>query len=304
MIAVISHDAGGAEVLSSYVRMFDLDCCYVLAGPAYKIFESKLGIVKNIPLEEAISQAKSIICSTSWQSDIEFNAIKSARRLGKRSVSFLDHWVNYRDRFVREGETVLPDEIWVGDCMAEAMAKETFPGATVILKENPYLKDIQKELLAFQIHRPLDPETITVLYVCEPISTHALLRHGDARHWGYVEEDALYYFLSNISLLGKPIERIVIRPHPSEELDKYNWVLEKFNLPIQFGETRPLIEEIIKSDVVVGCESMAMVVALLADKKVLSCIPPNGRACRLPHVEIASLQNIIENKRTIYGDVK
>lgn len=297
MIAVISHDAGGAEILGSYVRQQGLDCCLVLEGPARKIFERKLGSIETRTLEEAIQQSASILCGTSWQSDLEFNAIKLARSLGKHSVAYLDHWVNYRDRFVRSGETILPDEIWVGDAMAEAMAKKIFPGVMVKLVDNPYLQDIRQELIAIQAHRPSSPDSLSVLYVCEPISEHALMRHGSARFWGYVEEEALRYFLSNISALDKPIERIRIRPHPSERAEKYSWVQTEFDLPIEMGGAHTLLEEIADSDVVVGCESMAMVVALLAGKKVVNCVPPEGRACVLPHTEIVSLQDILENGR-------
>lgn len=300
MIAVVSHDAGGAEILSSYIRLHNLDCLYVLDGPARQIFERKLGPIKTHSLLDAISQSASIICSTSWQSDIEFNAIKLARTLGKSSIAFLDHWVNYRDRFVRFGETVWPDEVWVGDAIAMTIAKQVLPNLPITVVDNPYLKDVEKELLAYQIYRLSSPVCISVLYVCEPISTHALLRYGDARYWGYVEQEALRYFLSNISALGKPIERILIRPHPSEHVDKYAWAQHEFNLTINFGGTRPLLEEIVGSDVVVGCESMAMVIALLANKKVVSCIPPSGRACVLPHSEIISFQNILENKESLY----
>ena len=297
---IVSHDAGGAEVLSSYVRQNNLDCLYVLEGPALKIFERKLGPIKNISIEDAINQSISIICSTSLQSDIEFSAIKLARDMGKHSIAFLDHWVNYHKRFVRSGLTVLPDEIWVGDMMALALAKKVFPVTPVTLIDNPYLQDVKQELLAYEKHRPLRLDSIAILYVCEPISEHAMLHHGNPRFWGYVEEEALRYFFSNISVLGRSIERILIRPHPSEPIDKYNWMQQEFKLPIQLGGARPLLEEIADSDLVVGCESMAMVVALLADKKVISCIPPGGRPCVLPHSKITSLQNILQNKRLIY----
>lgn len=296
MIAVISHDAGGAEILSSYVRQQDMDFLYVLEGPACKIFERKLGPIEAHPLEEAIRQSASILCGTSWQSDIEFNAIKLARSLNKHSVAYLDHWVNYRERFVRSGEAILPDEIWVGDTMAEAMAKEIFQNHPVTLVNNPYVQDIRQELTAVPTHRLPNQNLISVLYVCEPISEHALMRYGNARFWGYVEEEALRYFLANVSALGKPIERILIRPHPSERAEKYNWVQREFDLPIEMGGARTLLEEIADSDVVVGCESMAMAVALLADKRVISCVPPGGRACILPHSEIVSLQDILEYK--------
>jgi hypothetical protein len=294
MITVVCHDAGGAEIVSSYIRQTGLECLYVVEGPACKIFERKLGLIQTLPLEVAIRQSSSILCGTSWQSDIEINAIKLARSLGKRSIAFLDHWVNYRDRFIRMDEIFLPDEIWVGDAMAEAMAKKIFPRLPVTVIDNPYMRDIRQELAEIKMQRVPNHESISLLYVCEPVSEHALLRHGNARFWGYEEGDALRYFLSNVSALGRPIERILIRPHPSERTEKYIWAQQEFELPIEMGGVRTLLEEIIDSDVVLGCESMAMVIGLLAGKKVVSCIPPGGRACVLPHTEIISLQDMIK----------
>jgi len=121
----------------------------------------------------------------------------------------------------------------------------------------------------------------------------------NAYHWGYVEEDALRYFLSNVSALGKPIERILIRPHPSESAEKYSWVQNEFALPIEMGGLHLLLEEIAGSDVIVGCESMAMVVALFAGKTVISCIPPGGRNCVLPHTEIINFQDFLWIKATV-----
>jgi hypothetical protein len=294
MIAVISHDAGGAEILSSYIRRNEIDCLYVLDGPALVIFERKLGSLKLLSLNDALDQSTSIICGTSWQSDIELQAIKLARSSGKHSIAYLDHWVNYHDRFLRSVEVVLPDEIWVGDMMAKTIAQKVFPDILIRLVDNPYFKDIQDQL-AKQVIRSSVGDSITVLYVCEPISTHALLRHNDAKFWGYTEEDALRYFLSNITALRKPIDRVLIRPHPSEQIEKYSWIKNEFQLPIELAGNRSLFEEILDCDVIVGCESMAMIVALLAGKKVISCIPPGGRPCVLPHTEIINFQSILEN---------
>lgn len=291
MLAIISHDAGGAEILSSYARQEKLECLYVLGGPALKIFKRKLGEIETCSLEEALRRSTSILCGTSWQSDLEFDAIKQARSIGTRSVTFLDHWVNYVERFTRSGETWLPDEIWVGDVMAESMAKRLFPLTTIRQVENPYVNDIKQELVAAKVQQASGSNNIRVLYVCEPVREHALLRFGNERHWGYIEEEALRYFLASIATLGAPIERVVIRPHPSEAVDKYNWVQYEFDLPIVMGGTRSLLEEIAESDVIVGCESMAMVVGLVAGKRVISCIPPNGKPCSLPHHEIEKLHN-------------
>lgn len=293
-LAVVSHDAGGAEILSSYIKREALHPIYVLEGPSRKIFERKLGTLEVVSLEQGLQQATSILCGTSWQSDLEFNAIKHARALGKSVVAFIDHWVNYKERFIRSGETCLPNEIWVGDPVAEAMAKDIFPGHPIILEKNPYFEDIQDQLASFGApHHGITDET-AVLYVCEPVREHAKLRHGNERYWGYTEEEALRYFLRNISALGRKVTRIQIRPHPSEPKEKYKWVQDEFfSLPIVAGGTDTLLAEIVASDVVVGCESMAMVIGLFAGKRVISSIPRGGRACVLPHKGIEHLQNLI-----------
>ena len=293
IVAVISHDAGGAEVLSSYVRRQGLHCLYVLQGPARKVFERKFGNIETLSLDDAIRQAEWVLCGTSWQSELEFDAIKLARALGKRSVAFLDHWVNYRERFERKGDLNLPDEIWVGDPIAAELAGKIFDHTPIRLVENPYFMDIRAEMLAAPVVRSGDTERLAVLYVCEPVHEHALRQYGDERYWGYTEEDALRYFLANVAVLGKPVERILIRPHPSEAANKYDWAKDEFDLPIAFGGSRSLFEEIADSDVVVGCSSMAMVVGLLAGKRVISSIPPGGPRCALPQPEIELMQQLL-----------
>jgi hypothetical protein len=301
MIAIISHDAGGAEVLSSYVRQNGGDYGYVLDGPARKIFSRKLGNLAELSLEDALKRSASIFCGTSWQSDLEFEAIKQAHMQRKHSVTFLDHWVNYSERFTRFGETCLPDEIWVGDDYALSLASKVFKGTLVVRVDNPYLLDAKMELSGIKNQSLAESDLLSILYICEPVGEHAFLRYGDRRYWGYVEEDALRYFLSNISVLGKPIKRIVIRPHPSETQEKYRWVSSEFSLPIEFGGASTLFEEMANSNFIVGCESMAMVVALMAGKTVMSCIPQGGKPCSLPHDGIISLQNVLALKSMVFA---
>lgn len=294
MLAVVSHDAGGAEVISSFVRRHRPDCLFVLEGPARGIFERKLGPLAILPLDEAIQQGTSLLCGTSWRSDLELRAIASARSCHRRSTAFLDHWTCYPERFSRPGEARLPDEIWVGDRMAEGIARNAFPGLTITLVDNPYFADIRDEFAKRDLVRAADSHGKSVLYVCEPLGEQALLQYGDERYWGYNEEDALRYFLANAGALGSPIERIVIRPHPSEAAAKYHWAQAECSLPVMFGGGSPLIDEIVASDVVIGCESMAMVVALLGGKTVITSIPPGGKTCSLPHPDIISLQSLLK----------
>lgn len=292
MIAVVSHDAGGAEILSSWLLKCDKPYCLVLEGPAKAIFQRKLGTSQTLALQEAIKQCDWVLCGTSWQSNLERLAIVQAKAADKKVVSFLDHWVNYKERFQELGESVYPDEIWVGDVEAERIAHTHFPGRTIILKPNPYFQDLR---LALDKVKAVSANVAqsSVLYICEPIREHALLQHGDERYLGYTEIDALHYFLNNLIVLGSPIGRIKIRPHPSESKDAYDWVKQEFSLMIEIGGDKTLLEETAEADVVVGCESMAMVVGLMAKRRVISTIPPGGNPCSLPHVEIEHMQDLV-----------
>lgn len=292
MIAVISHDAGGAEILSSWLRHNNEPYCLVLGGPAIAIFERKLGECQIHTLADAIDKCDWVLCGTSWQSNLEKQAIAQAKAVGKKVVAFLDHWVNYLPRFQDQGITTYPDEIWVGDADAEKIAKTTFPGIKVVLQPNPYFLDLRAELDA--IVEPLhDTSRCSVLYICEPIREHALLAYGNERHWGYTEEDALQFFFKNIDALGVPVTEIKIRPHPSEGKNKYDWARQEHPLVIETTSSKTLIEQVVDADVVVGGASMAMVVALLGKKRVISSIPPGGDACPLPHKGIEHLQVLV-----------
>jgi hypothetical protein len=288
-IAIVAHDAGGAEVLSSYVARHSSSCMFVLEGPAVKIFERKLGVITLTPLEEAIDACGSLLCGTSWESDLEWQAISAAQAADKPAVAFLDHWVNYRKRFVRRGIEQLPDVIWIGDEVAEKLARKTFPETSVQRVPNPYFEDIRDELL--ELDSATEPAVrggLRVLFLCTPVKEHEVKR-------GYTEFDALRYFFANRSALGKPISTLVIRPHPSEEPEKYGSIVAEFGEGVSLGGDKSLLREIAESDVVLGCGSMAMVVALVAGRRVISAVPPGGRPSALPHLEIESLQ-ALQNK--------
>ena len=290
--AVVSHDSGGAEILSSYLSRLGTTELLVLEGPAVGIFERKLGAIKPLPLEEAIQRSAWILTGTSWQSDLEWRAIVRASELGKRSVAFLDHWINYKERFLREGRLCMPYELWVGDEHAVRIVREQFGDQRVRLVENPYFEDMRRAFAS--VEAPVRGHRGTViLYVTEPMREHGLLHYGDERYFGYTEEEAVQYFLENLRFIARDVERIVIRAHPSEPEQKYAWARQRVDARVDISEAKSLIEEIAAADIVVGCESMAMVVALLGGKRVISAIPPGGHSCALPHPEIEMLQDLI-----------
>jgi hypothetical protein len=296
-VAVACHDAGGAEIISSWLNHRNGPASAVIDGPAKLIFKRKCPHIEVLTLDDALTKSDWLMCGTGWQGDFERLAIAKARSIGKKTVAFLDHWVNYLERFQMFGKLILPDEIWVSDKYAEKIALSLFKETPILLKTNYYLQDIKEKILNTQAQET----SITngkLLYVCEPIAEHAVLRYGNERYWGYTEHDALHFFLKNVSKINQSIDSIVIRPHPSENPNKYLWAFDFFNGVIKLGGKKTLIEEVMESDAVIGCESMAMVIGILAGKRVISSIPPGSRPCQLPHQEIEYLNKLLEaNKK-------
>lgn len=302
-IAIVCHDAGGAEILSSYVKQQGIKPFFCIDGPAVSIFERKFGTLKVDCLEQVIDQVELFLCGTSWQSELEWHAIELARTKGKKSIAFLDHWVNYRERFIRNGVEHLPDEIWVGDSYAKIIAEKIFPELKITFVENPSFSDIHDDISILAKNISPSSTGLTVLFVSDNLAESMMKQYGNERHWGYTDNDTLEYLLQHLDILSEPVNKIIIRPHPSESANNFKWVKSTKNFSVEIGGEKTLLEEIATSDVVVGAESMAMVIALIAGKRVISCIPPGGKDCSLPQVEIEKMQNLIEAKNKVVNEV-
>jgi len=292
-VGIICHDAGGAELLSSYVRQNNLAYYYCIEGPAVQVFERKVGPVQSWPLQQTVSKANWILCGTSWQSDVEWHAFGMARQHGKRSVAFLDHWVNYRQRFERNGITNLPDTIWVGDSYALSLAEKEFPDIPVVLVENPYLAEIKKEFQKIDGAVEREKGSHIILFVSDNLDTASLKQHGDANFFGYTDREVLEFLIENLSVFKKKKNKIIIRPHPSESIEKYQWAKDVHGELIELGGQLTLLEEIAASDIVAGGDSMALVIALFCGRPVVNCIPPSGSSSMLPFKEIKRMQDMI-----------
>jgi len=284
MITIICHDVGCAEILASYVAQNNVDYQFVLEGPAIDVFSRRFGDMEISALRESINQSDWRLCATSSASDLEWNAIEIAKMEKKHCVVYLDHWNNYSERFRRHGIDHFPDEIWVGDEYAFSIAKKILPNIDLKFVVNPYFKDIKEKIA--KIPNKGKSNSLNgsrYLYVSENISTS-----------DFKQDDSIRFFIENIQHISPIVSQIVIRSHPLESNEKYYWVSDEYDLPIKYSNGSTLLDEIIDSDIVVGCSTMAMVVGLLAERRVISCIPDNKAPLILPFEGIEILSNVIE----------
>ncbi len=291
-------DAGSANHIVSWIKHTKVQPIYICAeGPA------KLIVDKNLPnlslvfdLEKALNMSATLISGSGWQSNFEYEAISLANKKKIYSIAVLDHWINYKSRFIRNNKLVLPKEIWVTDTHAKIEAEREFRDIKCNLQPNLYLADFLDRIKNLPKKINLKNH-LNILYILEPI----INLKGSCE---YSEFEALDYFIENISkiLNDKIIQlRITLRLHPSENIEKYDiWIKKNFSYSILLDKNSSLEQLISSADIVVGRNSYALSLAIHVGKKVISAIPPPFDQCILPYKEILKLSDLIENKRTVF----
>ena len=78
-ILAVSHDAGGAHVLSSFIKKKKLKCHYLLSGPAVKIFKSKIKILKRNK-NFSNKNYSLLMTGTSYKNNTEVKYLKKAKK--------------------------------------------------------------------------------------------------------------------------------------------------------------------------------------------------------------------------------
>jgi hypothetical protein len=283
-IGIVCSDAGAAEIISSYVLKYNLKCVFNLHGPAISIFSKKLEYkIDSVDCKTLVEKSSWLLLGTSSYNMHEHNAIIKAKIAGKYCISYIDHWSGYSRRFLRGNDLIYPNEIWVTDIYAYKRAIQEFYDIKIRIQKNLYLDHITS---SSNTKCKLSDDNITILYLGEPISESAQMLHGDKMFWGYDEHDSIRYFFKNYPGDLSKIKRVIIRPHPKENPDKYNWVGAYFDFAVDRSENSNLVHDIELADIVVGCSSMAMIVALNMKKPVYSSIPIKSNYPKLPHKDI------------------
>lgn len=282
-LGVVCHDAGGAnQVLAMLGEPEFQGASGYFDGPARELARRVA-----LPFEPAddlpglLGRVRTLVTGTGWGSLLEHDARDLAQRQGIRSIAVLDHWTNYRERFVREGNLVLPDELWVVDECALVIARRTFPGLPIVLQPDRYAEQ--------QVGRMTALSGVTgneLVYLLEPARSD----------WGRDEAgefQALRYFLDRLPQLELPADTtICLRPHPSDANGKYDAFLGEWHGHRIVLDRGDLAGALSRARWVAGCQTYALTLALRAGRTVYCALPPWAPPCQLPHRGLVHLQQL------------
>jgi hypothetical protein len=222
----------------------------------------------------------------------------------------LDHWVNYRQRFQRDGQELLPDQLWVADADAAILARKAFPKVPLLQLPNRWLENIRTQVTAIRASSAPDQTTLPrrparrLLYLMEPIRVP--WPAGDGNSAGIAPEagefQSLRYWLRQLPRLIElgwvapkgDLEHLCLRPHPSEPPGKYNALIAEAAAawPIRLDPAPTLAAALGWADVAFGCETQALVAAMACGLPSFSTVPPWAPPCRLPQSSLHHLSRL------------
>lgn len=293
---LVAHDAGGAELVSLWAKDNLENSVAVLDGPAINIFKKNLPTTKVLSFNQAMSLPYPVLTGTSWQSDLEKLAIQYSLQNNKYCCTALDHWVNYKERFEFNGLQLTPNELWCFDNYALDICDKLFPRVVKKLHDNPYLSAIKTELESLENYTQiLSSQSPSILYLSESIDMHSQVLHGNPSELsGYTEKEAFSFLCNCLPALFPDIKSVTVRPHPSQTISDLIWMKSyEHRYEFTISNKSSLCEQIVSHDIVIGLESMALIVAIIANKPVFSAIPPSFRRCSIPYSEIIHLSDLI-----------
>ena len=252
------HDAGGAEVIGAYIKKNPKGEHFIAygAGPAKKIFR-RLGLPLHTVGESFAELSKImvrhpdaayvLIAAPGWMTTTEINAIEAAKRAGIRTICYMDSWVDERKRFgypKKNWQRRLPDVFWAGDRYAFDRLQKQFQQTPVRLVPNQYFKN---EVQRFRyLKKGKKPDSVLFVSTIGGESTE-LLR-------------------SILTMMAKGTEknRLRIRFHPADDRTRYDHLIREYSrVQVEKSKEIDLVRDFVHARVVIGAETMALVIAFL-----------------------------------------
>jgi len=273
-ILVWSNHTGGAELISSLIKhnQAAYNWRIILKRPIIANVFKKKGLKKMIDRRQNLKIAKIfeqkpdyVFLTTGWQADNN-KIIEYCRKTQTPSVAFLDHWIDYRERFgypTQNWKINLPDLVAVSDKNAYFLAKNLgFPKLAKI--NNYYLLDIIKRL---KDKNKNQIENLLFLSQTMPV----VKKNRNFKYHGDFENKIITDILKNWPLVSKNagIKKLLIRLHPEqnpEDLPPYQKMFPDVEIEFENSNIIPLEKSLKEAKLVTGLNSMALYISFLVGK--------------------------------------
>ncbi|CAK0778741.1 hypothetical protein CCP3SC1_990005 [Gammaproteobacteria bacterium] len=205
-----------------------------------------------------------------------------AREQGIPSVAFVDHWINYHQRFSSSPDCpfdCLPGQIAVIDAlMARRLIEAGCPEERIIITGHPGWDEFiqRRGYRALGLRQKLAGDSTLILFASEPLARF-YGSMGSCNGLGYTERDALtllFNVLETIAEVRKENYTVAVKPHPREDplalTDLFVTTHGRVQAKLVEGNR---IELASAAEVVVGISSLLLYESALMGRPVVALQP-------------------------------
>lgn len=262
-IGIISHDAGGAQLLSHFIINQKKEFLFYCEGNSKKIFQNNIKSIVFSKLKDLFSRCDLIYITTG--SEFEKKHIDISLSLKKEVIVFLDHWINYRKRLLYKNKFLKPKKIIVFDNYAYSLSKKVFPKTEIQKKKNYFLAYLKKGI-------EKNTEKKYLLILSEPIK-----EFRNDKSLKYDEYSSLENFLNFLKNKNTNYD-IIIKLHPLERKNKYNNLIRKYkNINIRIYKEFNLLKLMTESKYIFGFNSSLLFYAKKMKIKTYRLMKQNSK---------------------------
>jgi hypothetical protein len=271
MIGVVSHDAGGAEVLSAFLSANQQkNVKYFLKGPAVKIFQKQGLIQKDYIYQGFLTEEFTyLFLSMSWRDNITYDMLYKSKELGIQSEVMLDSWYDYAQRFGSPKlgwESILPTYLTVVDDIAEKIVSKVGLDNYCKIKkvDNFYLKSLKQQYERLDVE---EDDCNELLYLSAPLDVAKGAKIAELATTKTTQFDILKDISS---ICRKTNTKLRIRLHPSENKKSISKYLDMIDCKFVISDGESILNDFREAKFVLGYSSLALIQSSLLGKTSIS----------------------------------
>ncbi len=250
MIICGSNDAGAINYFRRLASLSSLD----------------IVIIKNI-IKKQNPLPKLIITGAALGEGIDKELIRLSKRKKITCISIIENWTWYRKRFETSNGLLLPDIIFLNDEQSKVdAANDGLPIEILKVMGNPIIENLSRKKIKNQIiERKKKTLNLTknIIFISEQLKQD--FRNKNTDLLGFDE----YEVINDIIQILQPNEKLTIKLHPSENINKYSFLKNTVEIIDKCD-----IEYIINNgDVIIGMQSMLLIELAVFRQDIISYRP-------------------------------
>ena len=287
-VVVVCGDPGGAAAVAPVIKELERDGRVEVMPFAYneanEVWKG-MGIERKKAIASYYQEVKFVLTGTSMNNlNLEKCLLMFANSSQIPSLSILDFWSNYKQRFSNYGKgMLLPTKIAIMDEFAkQEMIAEGFDPDRLVITGQPAFDCLADKRAAFNEGKRYDvwrgngvhPDKKLVVFASQPHSKQPY-------DYGYNEHTVLDMLIKALSDID-PMIHVIVRPHPREKIEDLLMHERADNPTVTVKRKGDVHDLLMAADLVVGMNTELLVESCYLGCITLSLQPGMKGTDRLP----------------------